>query len=484
MTAAVWCKEHVPTKSIIHQMHEIVDETGLNALQLYVQNFKQADLTLTGTVRKATLVNQSTKAVTPLVVTQPAGRRVSTANSNVANGRSNVKMEEATKAGQDQDDDRKTCATCSVHLTPRWWPFPYKMAETQVTPPLITSVEENGDHKLPSTGGQSPSTSGQSSENHIALAAAALHQDPIDLHVVSTEVQCHQCHWKKVKKEPSPPSPQLSPMAPIHQQDAAPLLAVPLSTATVVDPSPETEATNPPAHYAWPPAPTYTSTGPYSWQRPSPTSQGALTHGHINGINSPHNRSGHVDNNYSSRSSPPVQAYLRQPTPSIPQSPRQNGHIPQIANGYPPSPQRMNSSGHQTNGTYPLYTSARPTTHHLTNGGPPPRAPEYGLPRLPPAYGPPPTSPPLSRESYHQGREMSLSSHPPSSMHPLHSEYPTMNLSRHLPSFGTHGSPLLIQDQRQQNRELYGAQNNDRSSNEQANGGGASASPSVRNLLS
>src|ERR1700683_2094781 len=78
MTAAIWCKEHVPTKTIVHRMHDIVDtSSGLNALQLYVQNFKQADLALTGTVRKATLVNQSTK-VNPVVVPTPANRRTST----------------------------------------------------------------------------------------------------------------------------------------------------------------------------------------------------------------------------------------------------------------------------------------------------------------------------------------------------------------------------------------------------------------------
>lgn len=486
MTAAVWCKEHVPTKSVIHHMHEIVDETGLNALQLYVQNFKQADLTLTGTVRKATLINQSTKALTPLPVAQPVGRRVSTANSSGATGRPNIKMEEVTKVGQDPASDENTCATCNVHLTPRWWPFPYKVAETQVTPPLVASIEGSGDHEPLSAGGQSPSGSSQHGENHVALAAAALYQDPIDLEVISTEVQCHQCHWRKVKKEPPPPSPLPSPPpAPVPQQDAAPLPALPLSALDVVVPNPENEAANPPAHYAWPLAPTYASTGPYSWQRPSPTLQGAPIHNHMNGINSPQNHSSHVDNNYVSQSSPPVQAYLRQPTPSIAQSPRQNGHMPQISNGYPPSPQRINSSGHLPNGTYPSYTSARPSTHHLTNGGPPPRAPDYSLPRLPSAYGaPPPTSPPLSRETYHPGREMNLSSHPPSSMHQLHSEYPTMNLTRHPPSFGTHGSPLLMQDQRQQGREVYGAQNHDRSSDGQVNGGGASASPSVRNLLS
>ena len=39
-------------------MSEAVDESSMNALQLYTQNYKQADLTLTGTARKANLVDQ------------------------------------------------------------------------------------------------------------------------------------------------------------------------------------------------------------------------------------------------------------------------------------------------------------------------------------------------------------------------------------------------------------------------------------------
>ncbi|SPN97114.1 related to PHD finger protein [Cephalotrichum gorgonifer] len=63
MSAALWCKEHVPTKTIVHRMNDIVDENGLNALQLYVQNFKQADRSITDTVRKANMVTAAAKSV-------------------------------------------------------------------------------------------------------------------------------------------------------------------------------------------------------------------------------------------------------------------------------------------------------------------------------------------------------------------------------------------------------------------------------------
>ena len=492
MTAAVWCKEHVPTKTIVHQMHDIVDETGINALQLYVQNFKQADLTLTGTVRKATLINLSTKVVNPIVTAQPPNRRVSTANVHSSSSRSHVKVEEAAKTGQDQHADEKTCTTCGVHLTPKWWPYPDPKAENQASAPLVVSIETNGDSDMLNNNSQPPPNPAQSSENNLALAAAALHRNPTKPEPVSTEVQCHQCHWKKVKKEPtpvSPPPPPPAPIASVAHQEASQLPVPVAAAASVSVPNPEDEAVNIPAHYAWPQPPSYPQNGSYtSWRRSSPIPQNAPIHNsQLNGIHSPPNHHGQVENSLSSQNSPPAQAghaYMRQPTPSFPQSPRQNGHMPQISNGYPPSPQRMSSSGHLPNGTYPSFASARHPTHHLTNGGPPPRAPDYSLPRLPPTYGgPPPTSPPLPREPYHQGREPSPASHP--SMRPLHSEYPAMNVTRNPPPFGTaHGSPPLAQDSRYQGREPYGTQNNDRTNERRVNGGGASASPSVRNLLS
>ena len=73
MSAVVWCKDHVPTKTIAHRMHEVVGESGQSALQLFVKNYKQADLALTGTVRKANLMMNAAKASgAPM---QPGGAR-------------------------------------------------------------------------------------------------------------------------------------------------------------------------------------------------------------------------------------------------------------------------------------------------------------------------------------------------------------------------------------------------------------------------
>ncbi|GJN77649.1 putative PHD type zinc finger protein with BAH domain-containing protein [Purpureocillium lilacinum] len=126
MSAVLWCKDHIPTKTIAHHMHEMVTESGLNALQFYVQNYKQADLTLTGTVRKANLMMNAAKVSG--VPTQPSGpRRTSIAGTTttIANGagppaRNGEPTEAATNALQPGE---KVCITCGIDVTPKWWPI-------------------------------------------------------------------------------------------------------------------------------------------------------------------------------------------------------------------------------------------------------------------------------------------------------------------------------------------------------------------------
>ncbi|CAI4216563.1 unnamed protein product [Parascedosporium putredinis] len=63
MSAGLWCKDHAPTKTIIHHMHDLVGDDALNAIQFYSQNFKQADQTINDTVRKANLITAAAKSV-------------------------------------------------------------------------------------------------------------------------------------------------------------------------------------------------------------------------------------------------------------------------------------------------------------------------------------------------------------------------------------------------------------------------------------
>ncbi|TAQ89792.1 hypothetical protein B7494_g1901 [Chlorociboria aeruginascens] len=434
MTAAVWCKEHMPTKTIVHRMHDIVDETGLNALQLYVQNFKQADLTLTGTVRKATLM--STKVVNPLLTNLSINRRASTittANNNSTSGRgsiSNIKVEQGPREAISpiSSEPEKVCVTCGIDVSPRWWPHPPSTNGLAVD----ISTRSNGNS---SQSDEPTLTNGENGGGHIALAAAALHQNTRTPAPVSTELQCHQCHWKKLRKEPSPPPALVVPQPEVSR------LPIPPPPQVGELPADQEVPRSVVPQYTWPPPPlppTYPPNQPYSnWSHPSPIPQNVAVGGQLNGNHSPQ-----------VTPRPPQQLngqpHMRQAGPGIPQSPHQNGHRP---NGYPPSPRRgMGSTPiHMPNGTYPSYAATRPAPQHLTNGGPPPRAPEHPFPQ--------------NNSSVH------------------HQPYGG-------PHAGPHGSPSIPREPQPQPRDLNNAQNNGTRPNDTRVNGGASASPSLRNLLS
>ena len=61
MSPVVWCPEHDLRRTIYHPMHEFSKELGKTALQIYVENYKQADLRLTGTMRRAQIINSAVK---------------------------------------------------------------------------------------------------------------------------------------------------------------------------------------------------------------------------------------------------------------------------------------------------------------------------------------------------------------------------------------------------------------------------------------
>ncbi|KAM0125562.1 hypothetical protein ACHAP3_009677 [Botrytis cinerea] len=419
MSAAVWCKEHVPTKTIVHRMHDIVDETGLNALQLYVQNFKQADLALTGTVRKANLVNQSTRAASSVNIPISQNRRTSTGapiSTPTTNRRASlalVKVEDSpVSTSLSVRDTERTCATCSVDISPKWWPMIETTVATSSPAAPLNAILDHDPTKSESPGlanGHLPSApTGERSGAHVALAAAALDQNT-KKPALPTEFQCHQCHWKKIRKQPTPiPTPPPMPIVMASDREVsrppAPL-PIPTSTPIIANiPPPELERNHTPHQYPWPPQPpSYPSNTPYNnWLRQSPVPTNVAAIHQVNGNHSPRMPGGAPQ-----LGGPP---HNRQPVQGLQPSPHQNGRLP---NGYPPSPHRIPGPPpmHMQNGSYGSYVSNRPPPHHLTNGGPPPRAPEhpfsqhgapmhsrpYGAPHGPP-HGPPHGSPQLNRQ--------------------------------------------------------------------------------------
>ncbi|OLL21929.1 Lid2 complex component snt2 [Neolecta irregularis DAH-3] len=103
MSPAIWCRNHDLKKTTVHPMNE-VDESELTALMTYVRNYKQADLTLTGTMRKAQIVVAATK---PIAGKLPSRRRSAA-----------LEQEIAIQPVKQEDDG---CTECDVLVSPMWW---------------------------------------------------------------------------------------------------------------------------------------------------------------------------------------------------------------------------------------------------------------------------------------------------------------------------------------------------------------------------
>ena len=374
MVAAVWCKDHIPQKTVVHHIQDIADEeTGQTALQLYVQKFKQADLTLTGTVRKATLINQSTKPIQPPPVAVHSNRRTSTTNTNGNShaGRNSLSHAKNDEPPPDKSDveDKKICATCDVDVSPKWWRFPPDEPIPEPVAPQVNGVSNT------SIDSEMPDRFEDDSGGHVALAAAALHQDTTSLPQEPIEFQCHKCHFKKKKREPTPvpeiptPPPMPAPVIPREEIRLHTHIPPPIGI-----PPPDVEMIQaPPPQYGWAQPQAYSSNGTYNnWPQRSPVTPVASHMGHMNGtgrprlpsvVHSPNGHAIHAPNGHSRASLPPG---------SLPQV---NGYVPHpLPNGnFPPRSPMGSTSMHMPNGNYPPFTSPHLPPHHLTNGGPPPR---------------------------------------------------------------------------------------------------------------
>ena len=148
MVPCIWCPEH-DIKSNVHAINEVVDDAGTTALELYLKTYKQADLTLTGTVRKANLMTTPTKP-------PPGNRR----NSLVGNKEGAdlatpvfIKVEgaEPTLGGEEGliphhvgGDEPKQCMRCKVEYSPLWWDVPSPVT-TNGDAPSIPPATTNGE---------------------------------------------------------------------------------------------------------------------------------------------------------------------------------------------------------------------------------------------------------------------------------------------------------------------------------------------------
>ncbi|KAI0998067.1 hypothetical protein K3495_g10123 [Podosphaera aphanis] len=375
MTAAIWCKDHVPSKANVYRMHHSVDGLGLNTLQLYVRNFKQADLALTGTVRKANLINLSSNVLATSSASHTSNRRTSTNQNGITTSTRSAAASQARmndSLAQTPNLVKKRCLTCDIDVSPRWWPYLEDIQASILPMPHTISTEDHHEslRLLDVSAANSDSIPSQSiiRESSAALAAAVLDQGTPGISrfqkakLPSKQYQCHKCHWNKVRKEPVP------------LKSICPSSTVPILTST--QPSKmKSELTMVQSPYQWPMqsspyTPNNITNGQqsHSWSHHSPTAQNVPIPNQTCGSLSPSVGPGTVQNPYLSR--PPIR---HQPSPGL----HQNGQICHMTNGYPSFCLPPGSSSqHVQDDPYATYSSSRPqtlTSQHLISPGAPPR---------------------------------------------------------------------------------------------------------------
>ena len=520
-SAVVYCREH-GKQDHLHPMSEIlIDQSPLNALQAFVRSHKQADTSLTGTLRKALIVDSATKTATQLgnagfnhrgstssaASGGPSAAAPATRSSRVSPGVLTVKSEEV-----DQDGDRivhltdptpadvtsKECSTCSTGASPKWHRIlPKIVLECKGLSPQVaeTNGEVSGLSPQPAKTNLSGHVNGEDLDDRHAKSlsssqvdgASAMNGDmgsdgaadapdaitqdsePVANGVdaepapammngleESRKFLCHKCHIRKLK-DPTPARTLTPPPDPV-QSDMQMTVPEPESSSPqrpLVWPSQVAQASPHEPYQVWqpnPPAPPYHGPGP---ERLS------------NGVTR----------------SPPVVA------PPPPQH-------------YPPPPVHHPVA-------YPTYRDSRGVLHrgippqhyvpHMVNGVPaePPsfqyRRNSSGqlvqVPYVPPNLRPPPPphsirSPPGRSPSVHSVHErLTQGPHgpPEAAENPFAVPNTTLHSPPRQPFGGIYGSPSSNHERPETPPEGFGRDG--RWQNDSAMANGASASPSLRNLL-
>ncbi|KAI1756742.1 hypothetical protein F4782DRAFT_526418 [Xylaria castorea] len=462
MSALIWCKEHIPQKTVVHRMHDIVkaedeESSDVNALQLYVRNFKQADLALTGTVRKANLANVATKTTTTALPAIQNRRHSSTTvpNSTPVGQRSIF----ADAVAIIHQIGEKACITCGIDVSPRWHPID-ESQEKILTNGYAGTVGDQAQkflaqrqfqcHKCKINGRQPvphvpppvvvpPAIEPLRPPPPLLNPNAALNPPNHASHAV-TRVTDLGSPWtpRTTTTTTQPPAPlgQTSLQGPPVGPPVGPPQPLPL-TAPRTGPSPIAAPGPPPATpHNYPPPP---ATTPFNeWQRSS-VPQPAIAHP-ISGSSSAPSSIHH--NHLRDLRPPPITSISHHQTGPIP-----HGLGQPMINGVPPSPPRRGPPAVLNSGSSfitPYHPSAHPPTlPSLTNGGPPPRTSDHsfsqGLLSQRPPFSAPHRSPPGPRDVIALNHESSINN----------------NNSNNAPSRPNDGRPA----------------------------NGASASPSLRNLL-
>lgn len=592
-TAVVYCRDH-PPKHPIHPMFEQQDT--LNALQVFARSHKQADTSLTGTLRKALIVDAATKTAAQLG-SGGANHRgsSSTAASGVGGASSSAPTTRSSRVSPstvtvksdevDEDGDRvvhlseethaeldaKECAMCGTDASPKWHEIMPKVVSEPKAPTVIESAAGPPEvSSQPSDALANGNVNGTGSDQHIDFAGRPVSSSQAELAPVlngdrggdeaedsralgptpahssngvanggeqglppgidSNEPPkffCHKCHLRKLREPTPPPTPTPPPSEPPEPE---------------IHSVPEPEQSSPQVNLIWPSTPQPATQEPYhGW----PNQAGQTYHGPERASNGVVPRSPPVV------APPPPQHYPPPPLPPQYPEPGYRGptptyrdtrgvlhrglppqyHVPHLVNGVPAEPPsfqyRRDNSGNLYQVPYvppamrgphvpppPQHPMRSPSMREHAHGphGPPEAAenpfavpnasqsargayPEYGSPppraRTPPQappsraamgsypeYGSPPprtmTPPPAPSSRAGQGAYPDYGSPPPRTMASVPQVRPSSRAAQG--AYPEYGSPP---PRTRTPSEGFGSEN--RWPSELANG--ASASPSLRNLL-
>lgn len=419
LSPVAFCREHVA--KTVHPMHELVEDSSLNALQLFARTYKQVDLTTTGTVRKAALIHSSVRGITTISGSHVgASHRNSTSTANVSGvgyslsapttrssrvspTSTTVKSEEV-----DGDGDRvvhlkdatvsvpvgKSCRLCGTNTSPKWHMEDVRLLTQSRSPratkmtidltesraqPIMTSPSRLAKAEVISM----PERSSSAQQMESLGTYDTIHADrdfagnfPVHQTTPATDATkaeapiangtaeaslpafvCHKCHLRKLRN-PTPPrgmSPVPEAVKPepreIHERESSPPIALP----------------------AWPPGPPVPARDPY---RGWPSQPG------------PHYNGRPRLSNGVSRSPPaaiaPLPPHFVEPPPAY--------HMPSYRH---PPPHHDQPIQHLANGVPPPYQHPRnPVGHMVTAPYVPPPVPAHSSRarhvHLPPALRSPP----------------------------------------------------------------------------------------------
>ncbi|KAL8744506.1 MAG: hypothetical protein Q9190_003246 [Brigantiaea leucoxantha] len=487
VSAVVYCREHT-VKSIVHPMYEAVEGSQLNALQLFARTYKQADLSLTGTVRKAAIINSATRGAMQATAAGNNHRGSTSAavpaikSSRVSPAAVTVQSEEF-----DEDGDRivhlsdnvisepvwKQCGSCRSDTSPKWHKLEAKIsndrqqaepntgvngfhshAQSSQSQDLANEKHTNGTAENFNRHSQPPLVEahanlngGTSDANGVLSQETADHPDELysvsDLDGAAEPADppaylCHKCHLKRMR-DPKPSEPTSTVATTVEAE---------LPRVQEID------SPSPPVQHLWPPPQPIPSHEPYPPWSGQPASHFAGPPRIPNGIT------------HSPPAVPPPSTTHYRPPPSQYHSP--NYRPQHQCHEMPPQ--------HAVNGVPPPYQIPRNTSTHL------------GAVGYPQHHQPPPPPPRVQ--------------HIP----PAPRDIPSPRM-HHQMNHGPHGPPraeenpfaIPFQSPRQDYQGIYGSprSNHERAETPPAGIGrngiwspgdsaltnGASANPSLRNLL-